>query len=342
LDFHHAIVSLSTPLLGVLTVVALAVLVRSADVLVDAASVLAQRMGISPVIVGATIVSLGTTSPECAVSVLAAWTGRPGLALGNAVGSIIADTGLIFGVCSMLMPLPANRFVLSRQGWIQFGAAMMLGLVCYLSYWRLGESATLGRGIGLLFLALLVVYVALSIRWSGGPVHLEESADDARRSTGGLLGVLLASLAGVAVGSHILVEGAAEGALRFGVPEVVIAGTVVAFGTSLPELAVGISAVRKRQPDLLIGNVIGADILNVLFVIGASAVAAPLPLLDPSSAVPTLFLSVHLPSMLVLMLLFRACIALAVRRGAFPRWVGIPLVTVYVVYTAWQFGVGRV
>jgi cation:H+ antiporter len=191
-------------------------------------------------------------------------------------------------------------------------------------------------------LALLAFYVVLSIRWSGGPVHLDESADDAERSTGHLSGILLLALAGVAVGSHLLVEGAAEGALRFGVPEVVIAGTVVAFGTSLPELAVGISAVRKRQPDLLIGNVIGADILNVLFVIGASAVAAPLPLLDHSSVVPNLFLTVHLPAMIVLMVLFRVCIAVALRQGAFPRWVGIPLVAVYVTYTAWQLGVGRV
>ena len=341
MDLHQTIVTLSTPVLLLFSAFALLALVQSADILVDAACTLAKRLGVSPVIVGATIVSLGTTSPECAVSVLAAWTGRPGLALGNAVGSIIADTGLIFGVCSMMMRLPANRFVLSRQGWIQFGSAALLGAVCYFAYFTQGDSATIGRGIGSIFLVLLVGYMMLSARWSGGPVHVADERDESELSSTRLITTMLLALAGVAVASHLLVEGAAEAALRFGMPEIVIAGTVIAFGTSLPELAVGISAVRKKQPDLLIGNVIGADILNVLFVIGASAVAAPLPILDLSSSVPTLFLNVHLPAMLILMVVFRVCIAIAVRRGEFPRWVGIPLVAVYVVYIVWQLGVAR-
>ena len=99
------------------------------------ASGLAYRFGISKVIVGATVVSLGTTSPECAVSVMAAWSGEPGLALGNAIGSIIADTGLIFGLGCMIAVLPADRFVLSRQGWVQFGSAALLALLCYGAEW---------------------------------------------------------------------------------------------------------------------------------------------------------------------------------------------------------------
>ena len=141
-------------LLGV-TVIAIAFLIRGADRLVDSASGIAYRFGISKVIVGATIVSLGTTSPECAVSVMAAWSGESGLALGNAIGSIIADTGLIFGVGCLMARLPADRFVLSRQGWLQFASGALLAGLCYGAWIVLGDAAILGRRVGVLLLGLL-------------------------------------------------------------------------------------------------------------------------------------------------------------------------------------------
>ena len=147
-----------------LTALSIGVLGKGADWLVDSASGLAYRLGISKVIVGATIVSLGTTSPECAVSVMAAWSGEPGLALGNAIGSIIADTGLIFGLGCLITVLPADRFVLSRQGWVQFGSGVLLAAVCYGAFVISGDGATLGRPVGLLMLALLVLYLYVSIR----------------------------------------------------------------------------------------------------------------------------------------------------------------------------------
>ena len=117
-------------LLLVVLVASLAVVAKGADVLVEGAAGSAYRLGMPKVIVGATIVSLGTTSPEFAVSVMAAWSGDAGLALGNAVGSIIADTGLIFGLGCLLTVLPADRFVLSRPGWVPFGSAVLLAAIC--------------------------------------------------------------------------------------------------------------------------------------------------------------------------------------------------------------------
>jgi len=325
---------------------AVALLIRGAAWLVDGASGLAYRMGISKVIVGATVVSLGTTSPECAVSVVAAWSGEPGLALGNAIGSIIADTGLIFGLGCLLVVLPADRYVLSRQGWVQFGSAALLAALCYGVWVVMGDQATLGRWVGLLFLGLLAVYLWVSVRWSrehphGEPFQLDALTPDQRESkhaairlaSVGIVGLLL-----VLVASRGLVLSVTELAEEhWHVPKVVIAATLVALGTSLPELVIGMTSILKGHREILVGNVIGADILNVLFVVGASATAAPLPIIEHGTRVPEIALYVHVPTMLIILVLFRLFIHSASKTGHFRRWYGLPLVLIYVAYTVIQY-----
>jgi cation:H+ antiporter len=332
--------------------IAIALLGKGADWLVDGASGLAYRMGISKVIVGATIVSLGTTSPEAAVSVVAAWSGQPGLALGNAIGSIIADSGLIFGLGCLIAVLPADRFVLARQGWVQFGSGMLLAIVCYGAWWMSGADATIGRAVGVLFLLLLAFYLAASIRWSRQHPHGEpfQGAEEgaAPHGAGGksiatraatlLAGLCLIGLTLVIVSSHILVQSVTELAeAHWHVPKVVIAGTLVALGTSLPELVIGVASIMKGHREILVGNVIGADILNVLFVIGASAVAAPLPIIESGSSLPMIALYLHVPTMILILVLFRLFIRSATRTGHFRRWYGVPLVAIYVAYAALQY-----
>jgi len=346
----------STPWLLLISAGAIGVLVRGADWLVDGASGLAYRLGLSKVIVGATVVSLGTTSPEAAVSVMAAWSGKPGLALGNAVGSVMADTGLIFGLGCLITVLPADRFVLSRQGWVQFGAAVLLSGLCYAAYAIDGPQATLGRPVGLLLLLLLAAYMIASVRWSrrhpvGEPFLHPDEVTTATVATGelpeqatahaisGLLTRMVLGLALVLVGSQVLIAAVSVVAQRWGVPQVVIAATLVALGTSLPELVTAGASIWKGHKELLVGNVIGADILNILFVIGASAVAAPLPIIEPGTKVPDLFLQLHLPAMLALLVLFRILIARAVRPGRFSRSMGAPLLVLYVVYIVAQLAV---
>lgn len=327
---------------------AVAVLAKGADWLVDGASGLAYRMGVSKVIVGATIVSLGTTSPECAVSVMAAWSGEPGLALGNAIGSIIADTGLIFGLGCLLAVLPADRFVLSRQGWVQFGSGVLLAGLCYAAFAVTGDGARLARWVGLLLLALLAVYLWVSVRWSrahryGEPFQMHDPAATerrARRALPLLAGSGLAGLLFVLAGSRVMILSVTELAEEhWHVPKVVIAATLVALGTSLPELVIGLASVAKGHKEILVGNVIGADILNVLFVVGASAVAAPLPIIEHGARVPRIALYVHLPTMLAVLLLFRLFIFRAARRGEFRRWYGVPLLVLYGAYVVIQYAV---
>jgi len=332
-------------LVGAVAVIALA---KGADWLVHGASGLAYRMGISKVIVGATIVSLGTTSPECAVSVMAAWSGEPGLALGNAIGSVVADTGLIFGLGCLLAVLPADRFVLSRQGWVQFGSGVLLAVICYGTYLAVGDAATIQRWVGLGLLVLLVVYIWVSIRWSrehrhGEPFQIDDEVEAERKghqTVTRLVALVVVGLAIVLLSSRLMIITVIELAeVHWHVPQVVIAGTIVALGTSLPELVIGVVSLLKGHKEILVGNVIGADILNVLFVVGASATAAPLPILDPEARVPQIVLYVHLPAMLAILILFRVFIFSASKRGKFRRWYGVPLLLLYVAYTVIQYAI---
>lgn len=348
-------------MLVVLAVVGLYVLRIGAEWLVEGASGIAYRMGMPEVIVGATIVSLGTTTPECAVSVMAAWSGNPGLALGNAVGSVIADSALIFGIGCLLVLLPADKFVLARQGWVQFGSAWLLAMLCYGLWFFYGSEAAVTWHAGVVLLAMLAGYLFLSVRWARGhstdelfrvtedvAKHTEPDeevkivhSDLTKHTSMFLAGMALAGLVLVVVSGHVLIESVSVLAERVGIPNVVIAATLVALGTSLPELVVGITAIRKGHPELLVGNVLGADILNILFVTGAAAVAAPLPIVDssPDTKLPEIFLFIHLPTMLIVLTYFRFCIFSATNRGHFQKWMGIPLLIAYVTYTVTQFAV---
>jgi len=347
-----------TLVLLAIAAVAMVIVIKGADWLVEGAAGIAKRLGMPEVVIGATIVSLGTTSPEMAVSVLAAFGGNAGLALGNGVGSIIADTGLILGLGLLLTRLPADRFVLNRQGWVQFGSGALLAGFCYALYAVHGQAvdangtplARIDRWVGIILVLLLVGYMAISVRWArqhpSGEPHLvaeptgEVHTDHLKPADRGLIGLAAMGLLGLALvvfAGDGLVQSVTVVAERWGVPDVVIASTLVALGTSLPELLVGITAIRKGHPELLVGNVIGADILNVLFVIGFSALAAALPILDfgtpqEPARYPAVFLQLQLPTMLLMLVFVRLCIFKAVRTERFDRWMGVPLVLMYVAF----------
>jgi len=194
-----------------------------------------------------------------------------------------------------------------------------------------------------LLAVLLVGYILISIRWArehpGGAEKVlgTEEAEVRPAPLWRQLAGVGAGLLLVLFGGHVLIIVVAELAEMWGVPRAVIAGTLVAFGTSLPELAVGLMAIYRKQPELLIGNVIGADILNVLFVVGASAVAKPLPILEPGTSAPAIFLWLHMPAMLMVVGLFQLWLLVAIRRGHFARWQGAPLLVLYVVYVVSQY-----
>ena len=333
------VAGLPTLVLIPLIAVCIFVLAKGAGWMVDGAVSLARRTGLPKIVIGATIISLGTTTPEAFVSVMAAWMGNPGLSLGNGVGSIICDTGLIFGLTCLLAPVPVNRYILNRTGWVQVGAATLLVLVSVAALARVPEGPVLQRWVGFSFLVLLTGYLYLTYLWAkeGGAAASAGEAEE--RGGRALLGKALVSCLGglslVILSARFLVPCAAELALRMHVPDDVIAATMVAFGTSLPELTTAIAAVRKGHPEITVGNIVGADVLNCFFVIGASAAARPL-------RIPPDFFLFHFPAMLIILYSFRVFIAIN-KDGMFKRWQGTWLLSIYMVYVVLQYGlnIGR-
>ena len=329
------VAELSTLALLIIIVVCIVLLSKGADWMIDGVVDLARRTGLPKIVIGATVVSLGTTLPEAFVSVMAAYMGNPGLALGNGVGSIIADTGLIFGLTCLLAAVPVNRYILNRTGWVQLGAAVLLVVIALLMlvYKAPDAEPILGRWVGFLFLLLLGVYLYVTYLWAkqSGDMELEHNGDaaDAYMSLWLSWLMVIGGLILIIVGARILVPSASEIAYRMGVPDDVIAATMVAFGTSLPELMTAIAAVRKGHPEITVGNIVGADVLNVLFVIGASAAATPL-------AIPDNFYYFHFPAMLIILLSLRVFISIN-KAGVFYRWQGAWLLGVYAVYVLLQY-----
>ena len=329
--------------LGVVVLVAimavsLVVLSKGADILVDEAVLLSERWGVPKMIIGATIVSLGTTLPEATVSVMSALKGAPGLAMGNAVGSIICDTGLILGIAALIKPLPFKKEEINRQGWIQLGSGVLLVLTSFVfghGIKAFTQGSMIPQFMGFVFLALLLFYIVRTIqgaRSGSGKAAGSEKIDDSTQyeSTIVILLKLVLGIFLIIISSKVLIPAVQETALRGGIPENIIAATLVAFGTSLPELTTAIAATRKGHGDLAIGNVMGADILNVLFVVGAAASVTPLGLhVQPS------FFTLLFPAMLFVLFVFKGSVLFS--KDTLKRPVGVVLLGTYLAVTVLSY-----
>ena len=329
-----AVRGLPTWALLLIIVATIATLSKGADWMIDGVVSLAHKTGLPKVVIGATIVSLGTTMPEAFVSVMAAFMGNPGLALGNGVGSIIADTGLIFGITAMVAVVPMNRYILNRTGWVQVGAATLLVILSVSALAAADGEPMLHRWVGFLLLGLLACYLYMTYRWAkvGGSAALEGEIDEeaVAMAMKTIWLLIVGGLLLVVASARMLVPCAGECAYRFGIPDDVIAATMVAFGTSLPELITAITAIRKGHPEITVGNIVGADVLNCLFVVGAAAAARPL-------AIPENFFFFHFPTMLIILYSFRTFIFLSSKEGRFKRWHGAWLFAVYLTYVILQY-----
>lgn len=328
------------PLVVLIIIIAgsLYALSKGADILVDEAVSLSVKWGIPKVVIGATIVSLGTTLPEAAVSVFAAVQGNPDLALGNAIGSIICDTGLIIGLAALIAPLPLDKRITNRQGWLQLAFPLLLVVFALISIMGGGAFPDLGnipQWVGFLFIALLVGYILVSVRWAKKGNAALPSEDTGPLDMGRTGIVLLKFIAGISiiiVSSKILIPAVEITALRAGIPASIIAATIVALGTSLPELVTAITAARKGHGELAVGNIIGADILNVLFVSGVSAAVTL-----GGLAVPPFFFVFQFPAMLIILLVFRLMTLFS--KSHISRLSGIALLILYVGYIVASYAI---
>lgn len=253
----------------------LVLLLFGGEFLVRGAVALADRLGVSHLMIGLTVVAAGTSAPELVVCLIAVLEGSPGIAVGNVIGSNIANILLILGVAGLICVLPVNRQSLYRDGTVAIFAAILFAVI--------SMTGTIERWHGFIMLGCLVAYLGFCYRsghrsrnaQASMKVEIEELAGKDRRLWLVLV-FLFGGLAGVLLGSDLLVEGATELARAAGVSEAIIGLTLVALGTSLPELATGIIAARHRHTDLALGNVLGSNIFNILAIMGVVAVTQPL------------------------------------------------------------------
>ena len=254
-----------------LIILGAALLYGGGELLVRNAVHLARRLGLSSLLIGLTVVAFGTSAPELAATLISSLADAPGLAIGNVLGSNIANLGLILGLTALVYPLQANAHFLKQE--VPLVAASALALFPVL--W----DGRVARYEGAILLALLGAYLLYLWRSSKSEGASEGGSEGEARNIPLWRSLLLLAL-GVALlvsGAQALVAGAVEVAGRLGVPERVIGLTVVALGTSLPELASSLVAALKRETDLLLGNIIGSNIFNVLMILGVTSLVRPLP-----------------------------------------------------------------
>jgi cation:H+ antiporter len=288
---------------------------KGADFLTEGAAALARRVNIPEIVIGLTIVAAGTSAPELFVSLVSALKGTPDLAVGNVVGSNTMNCMLIVGCAAMVAPMTISRSTVKKDIPFAVGASVLLMLLALNNF--------LGRFDGILLLAGFVSFMVYSLRQAKngqGDATTEEKQQNPWLSA---LYIVL-GLVGLVIGSNLFVDHASSLALALGISEGVVGLTVVAGGTSLPELATSVVAARKGQSAIAIGNVIGSNVFNILLILGLTATISPLQI----EGITTIDMAVMLISVTLVWLF-------SFTRYTVERWEGAALVGGYLVYLAW-------
>lgn len=313
----------------VLFVAGLAILVAGAELLVKGASRLASAIGISPLVIGLTVVAFGTSSPEMAVSISTALAGQADLAVGNVVGSNIFNVLFILGVSALITPLVVNQQLIRLDVPIMIGVSILTYLFAADGVINLLEGILLFGGI----VAYTVFLITQARKESKAEVKAEyaEAYPPTSKPTPRMIainiGLVAIGLVLLVVGSNWLVNGAVALARVMGVDELVIGLTIIAAGTSLPEVATSIMAAIRKERDIAVGNVVGSNIFNILAVLGASSIASPQGLVVPPAAI-----GFDIPVMMAVAI---ACLPIFFTGYEIARWEGAVFVGYYVAYTVY-------
>ncbi|SEK72029.1 cation:H+ antiporter [Ruminococcus sp. YRD2003] len=291
-------------------------LIKGADLFVDGSSAAAKMLKVSPLVIGMTIVAMGTSLPETSVSVSAAIAGKNELAISNVVGSNIFNLMVVCGMCALLCPLKIDGLSLKRDFPFSIGIAGLLML--------LGRpDKTVGHIDGVI---LLVVFIGFLVIMIGTARKQDASADDEFKTmpVWKLVLFIIIGMAAIAAGGKMVVSGASDIARRFGMSDNLIGMTVVALGTSLPELVTSMVAAKKNEVDMALGNVIGSNIFNILFVLGVAAAIHPVE-----------FTMLNFIDTAVLILMSGLVLLLCFRSKKLVRWQGAVMLVLYAGYTAY-------
>lgn len=313
-----------------LFIVGLLCLIKGGDWFVDGATALARRFHLPELLIGATVVSIGTTLPEVMVSTMSALSGHGEIAYGNAIGSVICNAALIAAITIAVRPGLVDPKTLKTPVAFFFVAA---AIYCVAAY-GMGQFT---RPLGLVMLAVFVIYMIVNVKqMTGSPSPVtEEDTEEEEMSLVKTIILLIVGAALIAVGANLLVENGTKIAQAVGVPESVIALTFVALGTSLPELVTAITALTKGHSDLSLGNVIGANVFNLVLVSGVSVTLAPFKV--PASKLimgMNSSLVLEIPLMLLVMLLMTVP---ALVKGKLYRSQGILMLAIYAAFCVAQF-----
>ncbi len=305
--------------------VGFALLVAGAELLVRGAARLAALAGLSPLLIGLTVVACGTSTPELAVNLRAAWRGQPDLALGNAVGSNIFNVLAILGFSAIVAPLTIVSQVIRRDLPVMIGSALVVAV--------LGGDGRIDRADGMILVAAMVVYTVASVvlarregrdQAAGNPIHRPPWPESARL-VGWQLLLIAAGLGMLVVGTGWVVHGAAALARAVGVGELIIGLTIVAAGTSLPELVTSVVSTIRGQREIAVGNVVGSNIFNVLGILGVSGLICSIEVAEAA-------LWFDIPVMIGVSLL---CLPLFMTGGILSRWEGLLFLGYYAAYTVY-------
>ena len=299
-----------------------ALLVKGADIFVDGASSVAKKMRIPAFVIGLTIVAFGTSAPELAVSITAAMKGSNDIAIGNVVGSNIFNTLVVLGASAAITPIVVEKGMIKKDYPLSIFAAVLLGILSLDTILFKKAEMSLGRMDGIILLIAFAGFMYMTVK-AGLENRTEEEEVEAMPMMKSLIFIVL-GLVGIVIGGDVSVEGAKEIARFFGLSEAIIGLTIVALGTSLPELVTSVIAARKGESDIAVGNVIGSNIFNIFLILGAS-----------STILPMTISSTYLYDMIMLMAVMVLTYLPIAKTKKVTRSMGITMVLVYVAYTVY-------
>jgi len=306
-------------------------LIKGASFLVDGASAVARRLNVSDLVIGLTVVAFGTSTPELFVNVIASAKGNTGIAIGNVLGSNIANILLILGVSSVIHPLEVTKGTVWKEIPFSLLAALVLGVMANDQLIDQKNFSALSRIDGLILLSFFSIFMYYSYSIAGEIEGVKQHVQMEEKSTVKSLFFVGAGLAALALGGKWIVDGAVVIAKNFGMSESLIGLTIVAVGTSLPELATSATAAYRRNAEIAVGNVIGSNIFNIFFVLGISSIIKPLPFnlkdnLDIGAVI--------LASLLLFLFMFTG------KKRSLDRWEGAIFLVLYAVYIIFLFVTG--
>ncbi len=313
--------------------IGLVLLIKGGDWFVDGATGCAKRFHIPELLIGATVVSIGTTLPEVMVSATSALSGHGEIAYGNAIGSVICNTSLIAALTVAIRPTDVDKSTLRIPTLFFFVSAIFYALIAY-------TTGFFARWVGIVLLLIFVVYMVLTVRQATKMPKLELTEEEKEAENNPLWKDLLLLVVGaalIAVGANLLVDNGTKIAQALGVPEAVIGLTLVALGTSLPELVTAITSLVKGHSALSLGNIIGANLFNLVLVSGLATTLKPFTIPEDSVIMGhNTSLLIDLPLMFIVMAILTLP---TLKEGKLKRWQGVILLLLYVCFCALQFSI---